>query len=245
MRLGPPPRLWQRAQLIASCALGLLFLAAVPSLAQTVRPVIFEYGEKARGRFELVNDTLEPLNVVLDARSFTVSETGEMSYRPLDPGIHLKLSTMSFRIPPQQSYLVFYEAWADKAPAWFVIYSSLTGYGFKTSEGMNIRLQLPHTVYLLPKQRVKKPDVTVRKAAYDAAGRKVVLRVENVSSDFGRCIGAEVSSRRNKVTHNGFPVFPERQREVEIPWESPEPPEKVTLRFANFTLEERVTTAGQ
>ncbi|HXE91017.1 MAG TPA: hypothetical protein VNK82_08655 [Terriglobales bacterium] len=221
-----------------------MFLAA-PAAAQTVRPVIFEYGEKARGRFELVNDTLEPLNVVLDARSFTVSETGEISYRPLDPSIHLKLSTMSFRIPPQQSYLVFYEAWADKAPAWFVIYSNFTGYGFKTAEGMNIRLQLPHTVYLLPKQRVKKPAVAVRKAAYDAAAKKLVLRVENLSSDFGRCLAAEVTSRRNKITHNGFPMFPERPRQVEIAWESPEPPEKVTLRFADFTLEERVTAASQ
>jgi hypothetical protein len=226
------------------CALGLLFWAA-PALAQTVRPVIFEYGEKARGRFELVNDTLEPLNVVLDARSFTVSETGEMSYRPLDPSIHLKLSSMSFRIPPQQSYLVFYEAWADKAPAWFVIYSNFTGYGFKTAEGMNIRLQLPHTVYLLPKQRVKKTDVAVRQAIYGAASKRVVLRVENLGSEFGRCLAAEISSRRNKVTHNGFPVFPERQREIEVAWESPEPPEKVILRFANFTLEERITTAGQ
>jgi len=53
---------------------------------------------------------MTPLNVVLEAKSFTVSETGEISYRALDPNIHLKLSTTSFRIQPQQTYYVFYEA---------------------------------------------------------------------------------------------------------------------------------------
>lgn len=71
--------------------------------AQTVRPVINELGDPAKGRVEYVNDSLFPLNVVLEPRSFTVSETGEITYRPLDPDIHLKLSTTSFRIQPQQT----------------------------------------------------------------------------------------------------------------------------------------------
>lgn len=90
------------------------------SEAQTVRPLVAELGNPAKGRVEYVNDGLTPLNVVLTVKSFTVSETGEISYRALDPKVHLKLSTTSLRIQPQQSYFVFYEATSEVAPAWFV-----------------------------------------------------------------------------------------------------------------------------
>ena len=43
-------------------------------LAQTVRPLINELGKPAKGRVEYVNDGLTPLNVVLEAKSFTVSK---------------------------------------------------------------------------------------------------------------------------------------------------------------------------
>src|SRR5262245_2193682 len=76
----------------------LLLLAAhmvtTPVGAQTIRPVVVEGQERCTdGRFELVNDGLTPLTVVLEPRSFDVSETGEPIYRPLDPRIHLRLST--------------------------------------------------------------------------------------------------------------------------------------------------------
>jgi len=37
--------------------------------AQTVRPVINELGNPAKGRVEYVNDSLTPLNVVLEAKA--------------------------------------------------------------------------------------------------------------------------------------------------------------------------------
>src|SRR5258708_1744811 len=124
---GLPLRFGQRAwrvSLQAAC-LCLLGLAAALLAAQTVQPVVDENvvkgpGKKASGRIEYVNDSLQTLNVVLDSRSFIVSDTGELSYQPLDARIHVKFSVMSFRIPPKQSYFVFYEAWADALPSWFV-----------------------------------------------------------------------------------------------------------------------------
>src|SRR5215467_7956724 len=110
-------------------ALGLVIVAA-GCAAQTVRPVINELGNPAKGRVEYVNDGLTPLNVVLEAKSFTVSEQGDISYRLLDPDIHLKLSATSFRIQPKQTYYVFYEASAPPSPAWFVIYASFSGFAF-------------------------------------------------------------------------------------------------------------------
>jgi hypothetical protein len=60
--------------------------------------------------------------------SFSVSEKGDITYRPLDKTIRLKLSAMSFQIPPEQSYFVFYEARSEVLPAWFVIYSNMGSY---------------------------------------------------------------------------------------------------------------------
>src|SRR5258708_5968122 len=66
----------------------ILLWVADSSMAQTVRPLIAELGNPAKGRVEYVNDSLTPLNVVLTAKSFTVSEDGELSYRVLDSNLH-------------------------------------------------------------------------------------------------------------------------------------------------------------
>jgi len=75
----------------------LLFCVATPLFAQTVRPLIDENvvkgpGQKASGKIEYVNDTIDAVTVTLEMKSFTVSDTGELSYPPLDPSVHAKLS---------------------------------------------------------------------------------------------------------------------------------------------------------
>jgi len=182
--------------------------------------------------------------VVLEARSFTVSETGELSYRPLDPSIHLKLSATSFRIQPQQTYYVFYEASAPPSPAWFVIYASFSGFPFRTAQGMNVRLQLPHTVYLLPKQRAEKADVHVVRAELNAAENKVVLEVENSGDNFGRVLQTELASGKKKKDAPGFPIFPHSKRILEVPLDPKSErdalPTEVSLQFDNFKVEEKL-----
>jgi hypothetical protein len=179
-------------------------MMAMACSAQTVRPLINELGNPAKGRVEYVNDGLTPLNVVLEARSFTVSENGEISYRPLDPDIHLKLSTTSFRIQPQQTYYVFYEANSVKSPAWFVIYAAFSGFPFRTAQGMNVRLELPHTVYLLPKGTLDRADVIVSRAELHTEENKVVVEVENQGDNFGRILRPNLfiarRSRKRRVS---------------------------------------------
>lgn len=226
-----------------------LFLFALPAWAQTVRPVIDEnvvqdHDKKAKGKIEYVNDTLEPLTVTLDTQSFTVSDTGEMSYRPLDNNIHVKFSATSFRILPKQSYLVFYEASADTVPSWFVVYATFAGYKERTAEGLKIHLLLPHTVYLLPKQEAKKEELVVKTAKYDPAAKVVTVRVENNGSAFCRVLEADVTSLQDKSSSNGFPVFPHSEREVQIPWSGTGSPSKVMLEFQPFHLEQTIETAA-
>src|SRR5215471_4853187 len=183
-------------------------LAGPGCLAQTVQPVINELSNPAKGRVEYVNDGLTPLNVVLEAKSFTVSETGEIAYRPLDPDIHLKFSATSFRVQPQQTYYVFYEATSPKSPAWFVIYASFSGYTFRTAQGMNVRLQLPHTVYLLPKRSVEQPEIHLNRVELRPAENKVILELENSGDNFGRVLQTQLLYSKKKQEAPGFPVFP-------------------------------------
>jgi hypothetical protein len=228
-----------------SFALGALFLLwAVPLAAQTVRPVVVEYTGAARGKFEIVNDTLFPLNAIVEARSFSVSETGEPAFRPLDRGLQVRLSATSFRVPPQQTYTVYYEARAEQLPAWFVLYSTLAG--FPRQQGLNVEVELPHTVYLLQKQKLQQADVRVSRA--ELAPEKNVLRVtlENPSLRLGRVLAVEAYGRdsKTKKTLAGFPLLPESRRELEIPWDAPAPPTRLLLRFRGFVLEQPVAAGA-
>ena len=220
-----------------------LTLSAIAT-AQTVRPVINELGNPAKGRVEYVNDADTPLNVVLEAKSFTVSETGEVQYRPLDPNIHLKLSATSFRIQPKQSYYVFYEASSTPNPNWFVIYASFSGFAFRTAQGMNVRLQLPHTVYLLPKDKPEKADVRVVRAELDEAHDKVLLEVENTGNNFGRVLQTQLANGKKKQEAPGFPIFPHSKRMLELPLDAKSAkdalPTDVSLQFENFKVEEKL-----
>src|SRR3954471_11391646 len=220
-----------------------IFIFASATLGQTVRPVINELGNPAKGRVEYVNDSLFPLNVVLEAKSFTVSEMGDISYRTLDPNIHLKFSTTSFRIQPQQTYYVFYEASATtRDPAWFVIYANFSGFPFRTAQGMNVRLQLPHMVYLLPKQQVEKSEVQIERAELNLEQNKVVLEVANTGNNFGRVLATQLVYSKKKQDAPGFPIFPHSKRILEVPLEEkPEGehvPVTVLLTLQNFKVEE-------
>src|SRR5215472_1489224 len=225
-----------------------LFLITLPLPGQTVRPVIDENvvqgpGKKAKGKIEYVNDSLQTLTVILDTQSFTVSDTGELSYRPLDNGIHVRFSATSFRIPPKQSYLVFYEASADAVPAWFVVYATFAGFKERTAEGLRIQLLLPHTIYLLPKQEVKKDELVIKTAKYDPGSNTVVVRVENTGPTFCRVLEADITSVKDKSSNNGFPLFPHSQRQVEIPWSGGrDGPTKLTLQLQRFRLERPIGT---
>jgi hypothetical protein len=239
--------LWPRNSVLGAAGL-LFFISVMPCLGQTVRPLIDENvvkgpGKTASGKIEYYNDSLQTLNVTLEARSFTVSETGDLSYRPLDDTIHVKFSEMSFRVQPKQNYFVYYQAYADQLPSWFVVYATFGGFKEKTEQGLRIQVQLPHTIYLLPKQDLQKGELIVKVAEYRPAKKMVIVRVENAGPSFGRILEAEVGSSKDKSIQGGFPVFPFSQRQVEIPWEAASEPAKLQLRLTHFKLEQGVTNS--
>lgn len=235
MNWGCPRLFVRRARASAFRALGVLSLLSLPISAQTVRPVIVEHRVAAKAKFELVNDSLFPLNVVLEPKSFSISVNGEPAFRPLDSNIHLKLSAMSFRLPPQQTRIVFYEARADSLPAWFVIYSTFAG--LPPQSGLNVQVQLPHTVYLLQKEPLERSHVQVRLAQHQSEAKRVVVELENSGPCLGRVLEVEVSAGQDKASSPGFPLLPQSQRRLEIAWEAAEPPQNLLIRFKGFNIE--------
>jgi hypothetical protein len=212
--------------------------------AQSVSPPIAEYSEKARSSFQLSNPSIFPLTVVLEPRGFTVTEDGEVLDLPLDTSrIRIKLSEMSFRIPPRGTRTVFYEASSDSLPTWFNILSALSG--AKTESGLNVRILLPHVVYLNQKQPLRKTDVAIRAFEFDSARKTARVLLENLSPNLGRVYQTTVGDGHHvSQPGSGFPLLPRKRRWAEVAWTESTAPNRVMLRFSRFSLDTVLTPAA-
>ena len=228
-------------------ALVCLFFLARSAPAQTISPVIVEYTDKADGRFQLYNDGDLPLTVVVEPHSFSVDSTGMATFRKLDSGLHVELSTTSFRLAPKQTYYVFYKATTETYPNWFTIYATITG--TTTSTGLKLALELPHTVYLLGHKSLDQSKVTWNKAELAVQGgkRRISAQVENHGADYGRVQEVEVISSSGKQIFAGFPLFPGQRRDIEFDWDQPGTPKEIVLKFPHFKIESKLKelTAAQ
>ena len=93
---------------------------------------------------------------------------------------------------------------------------------------------------MLQPQPLRKADVAVRAFDFDSATKRVRVELENTGASLGRVLSSEVSVDGKKAIPGGaFPLFPHSRRKLEIPWSEDSTPEKLVLRFANFTVEER------
>jgi hypothetical protein len=142
---------------------------------------------------------------------------------------------------------VFYEASSPKSPQWFVIYAAFSGFNFRTAQGMNVRLELPHTVYLLPKPTLERPDIILSRAELDPVASKVTLEVENQGDNFGRVFETQLVYGKKKQEAPGFPVFPHSKRILEIPLaekaEGENVPVEVSMQFQKFKIEQKLQRA--
>ncbi|HMH54988.1 MAG TPA: hypothetical protein VK535_01890 [Gemmatimonadales bacterium] len=233
------PRGTRCAAALASCSLTIAGYVA----AQSVSPPIAEYQERARSSFQLQNSSIFPITVVLELRGFTITEGGEVVDLPLDTNrIHVRLSEMSFRIPPRGTRRVFYEATGDSLPVWFNILSAMTG--VKTESGLNVRILLPHVVYLNQKESLKKNEVTVRALQFDPVTKKARLQLENLGPNLGRVLQVRVGNGQEMgPSGGGFPLLPRSRRWTELAWDGANPLTRVTMKFARFSIDTVVTAA--
>lgn len=220
-----------------------LLLCGCCACAQTVSPVIVEYKVKASGRIALTNNTLLPMAVVMEPKSFSINPDGNGVYRALDPDIHLKLSAMSFRVDPGQTYYVFYSATADKLPAWFTIYSVFSE--LHHSNGLDVRVLLPHTVYLYPKKQLGKDAIAVDQLTWNAASNKLICDIENQGPDLDRVQEVRIAAGQQTETAPGFPLLPGGKRHLELNWNEKVPPQTVRFQLEHSVLQQAVGTGGQ
>jgi hypothetical protein len=136
---------------ILSLLLLQLFFFGLAVSAQTVSPMIAECGKKCRGEFSITNNGLTPLAVTIEARSFSLDTLGRATNRPLDPTVDLKLEEGSARISPKGTHTFAYELRCSAPPCSVALLSTVVmGH---TAEGILVRVQLAHTVYVCEKQK--------------------------------------------------------------------------------------------
>jgi hypothetical protein len=86
-------------------AIAILLLAGSVNVAgaQTISPMVQEYGKKANGTFLLTNNTVQPLATTIEAYSFSVDKIGK-HLRALDSTAHVQLSETSARLAPKETH---------------------------------------------------------------------------------------------------------------------------------------------
>jgi hypothetical protein len=210
-------------------------------LAQTVQPVISEYQMKADGKFALTNGTLTPMVVVLEPKSFSITPDGQGIFRSLDRYIHVELSAMSARLEP--GYYVFYKAHADQLPAWFTVYSTFSS--VQHHPGLDVRIMLPHTVYLYQKHPLNKEEINIPAATWQAAAKTIVCDVENHGTSLARVEEVRISGGHASESTGGFPLLPLGRRHLELSWDEKQPPDTLQFRFEHFTLKVPIVAGGK
>ncbi|WP_263366709.1 hypothetical protein [Edaphobacter bradus] len=210
-------------------------------LAQSVQPVIVEYKGKADGKVALTNNTTSPMVVVLEPKSFSITPEGKGIFRDLDSNIHVDLSSMSVRLQPKQTYYVFYKATADKLPAWFTLYATFSSP--QHSDGLDVRLMLPHTVYLYQKQPMVESGVQVKELSYNIETRRLTCEIENDSAALTRVQSVRATGDHASGELSGFPLLPGGSRHIEMDWKESVPPTQIDFRFEHFNLKRPVVAS--
>jgi len=119
--------------------------------AQTVSPMVVECGKKCRGEFSITNNGLTPLAVTIEARSFSLDTLGRATNRPLDPTVDLKLEEGSARVAPKGTHIFAYQLKCSAPPCSVALLSSMVA--GHTANGVIVRVQLAHTIYVCEKQK--------------------------------------------------------------------------------------------
>ncbi len=84
--------------------------------------------------------------MVIQEYSFSVNPDGKSAIRPLDPGIHIQLDSMSAKIGAKQQHEFAYKVKCDTLPCWGTFNASISG--AHVSNGIGVVMIVPHTFYV-------------------------------------------------------------------------------------------------
>jgi hypothetical protein len=209
--------------------------------AQSVDPPIAVLdGAHVRGSIVINNPTIFPFSYVLEPKQFTVACGGDVAFAELDTArIHLRLSSMSGRLAAKQRATIFYEVTADSVPSWFAIVVGF--YGSKPEQGLNVKMEIPHIVYLMQRDKVRADELAITSAVFEPLDKRLRIRVENHSSKLTRIselVG--IAGNGKEYSIDACPLFPNTTREFVFAWPDASLPVKVIARFAGFSIERPV-----
>ncbi len=139
----------------------LTVLCAAAAFGQSVSPVIAECGKKCNGEFTITNNGVTPLVVSVEARSFSIDPSGHAIYRAVDSTVDLQLAEGSARISPKAAHTFGYKLKCSAAPCSVTLLSTMSV--GRTPQGILVRVQVPHVIYLCDKAHGCRDSV--RKAA--------------------------------------------------------------------------------
>ena len=229
-------------------AILLAVMVAGSAGAQSVNPpiAIFDGGSlRARGSFIIDNPTLYPITWIVEPKQFAVACAGDILFAPLDTArLTARLSAMSGRLGARQRTTVFYDVQSDSVPAWLAFVVALAS--GRPEPGLNIRLEIPHVVYLMQKEHAVASDVSIAKAEYDSSTKRLGVQVVNNSPKLTRITElVGVTARGREHALDACPLFPGATREFDLAWPDPDPPVRVLVRMQGFTLQQVVTVRSR
>jgi len=221
-------------------------LVAVPLAAQSVDPPIAIFdGTKGRAQGKIVinNPTLYPLAFVLEPKRFIVACGGDVAFGEIDTAhVHLRLSAMSGRLGARQHATIFYEVRVDSLPAWFAIVAGFSA--ARPEPGLSVRVEIPHIVYLMQRERVTAADVAITTAVYSPTTKQLRVRVENHSAKLTRLSDVIAVSRSGKeYSIDACPLFPNNAREFDFAWPESAPPVTLIAKFPDFSIQQAIAIA--
>ncbi len=209
-----------------------LFVSGATAFSQTVSPAVVQYTTASEGSFEIDNNSILPMIVTVEGRSFSIDPDGMASFRSLDAGIHLELSQTSLRVPPKQRRTVYYKASAETYPAWFTVYSNISG--LPKRAGMNVVLSLPHTVYLLSKHPVQKDDLHLE--GLEVKGGQVQATLCNFGTEVARVHELEVLHGKARADGVGFPLLPGGKHTIHMNVPKGEGPAEMRVKLEKLSM---------
>jgi hypothetical protein len=143
------------------------------------------------------------MSVVLELKSFSVSNQGRVVYQPLQGTVRLEIGSSSFIIPSHDSHTVYYKAVSSVSPASFSIIPTMTPVGKAT--GIRFGYTIPHMIYLYQKAKLAKSDLQV-------SLKGSTLTIKNLSEKLGRV--EFIHNGNNDL--DGFPIYPQQTREIPV-----------------------------
>ena len=138
------------------------------------------------------------------------------------------------RLAPHQTAHIFYKASADNVPAWLCVYASFTS--IQKNPGLNVRILLPHTIYLYQREALQRNAITVGNVKYDAGHHLVTCELTNTSTLAGRAASVEVTGKGGSASQGGFPMLPHETRLLSIEWTANQPPRDIAIQFPHFSM---------